>query len=178
MDVGAGDGAAAVRTARSVPTTFAIAIDASTDALIRGSRVARRRRLPNALFVVGGVETLPAALDRVADLVTVNFPWGSLLRGIACGDDAVIGPLARLAKPGTSIEMLLSAEPRDRVAGVPSLDAAFLAANSPRYVRAGLRISACRPATEADLRASGSSWAKRLLAGRPRPVIALTLRRH
>ncbi len=108
MDVGAGDGAATVRTAKSDPSTFAIAVDASTDALVRGSRVALRGRLPNTLFVVTAIETLPHEFDGVADLVTVNFPWGSLLRGIACGDDAVIGPLARLAKPGAWIRVLVT----------------------------------------------------------------------
>lgn len=176
--MGAGDGSATIRTARSDPSTFAIALDASTDGLARGSRAALRRHLTNTLFVVAAIETLPTDLDGIADLVTVNFPWGSLLRGIARGEEEVIGPLARLAKPGASIRILLSVEPHDRVVGVPAIDPAFLAGKAARYRCAGLEISACRLADEADLRASGSSWAKRLTTGWSRAVITLILRRH
>ncbi len=35
--------------------------------------------LPNARFLVAGLEFLPDELDRYADLVTISFPWGSLL---------------------------------------------------------------------------------------------------
>ncbi len=108
--------------------------------------------------------------------MTVNFPWGSLLRGIAFGEEEVIGPLARLAKPCASIRILLSVEPRDLIAGVPAIDPPFLAGKAARYRGAGLTISACRRAYEADLRASDSSWAKRLTTGRSRAVMALTLR--
>ena len=175
--MGAGDGAATVRAAQNDPGALAIALDASVDALARGSATARRRGLQNALFVVSAIEALPQQLDGVAHAVTVNFPWGSLLRGIASGHEAVIGPLARLARPGASIRVLLSVEARDRLAGVPAVDAASLARNAAAYAQAGLAVLSCGPASDAELRASASSWAKRLAAGRSRAVIALTFRR-
>jgi 16S rRNA (adenine(1408)-N(1))-methyltransferase len=177
VDVGAGDGAATVRAAMSDPGALAIALDASTDVLVSGSRRALRRGLANAFFVVSSIEALPRELEGAADLVTVNFPWGSLLRGIACGHAAVLQALARLAKPGASIHALVSAEPRDRVPGVPPVDAASLTANTPAYRSAGLTIVACRVADPVELRTSGSSWAKRLDVGRSRAAVSLTLLR-
>lgn len=45
------------------------------------------------------------------------------------------------------------------------------------YARHGLRLEEARPATPAEVAASGSSWAKRLRAGRERPVTLLRFRR-
>jgi hypothetical protein len=43
------------------------------------------------------------------------------------------------------------------------------------YARAGLTLVRSRPATPAEVAASGSSWAKRLRAGVVRPVTRLQL---
>ena len=177
MDVGAGDGSSTIRTARGDARTLAIALDASTDALVRGARVAQRRHLANSLFVLSAIEQL-RGLDGVADVVTVNFPWGSLLRGIVCAEDPVLRPLASLAKRGAAIRVLLSIEDRDRSVAGLSADPSSLRRNSERYRCAGLAIAACRTATSAEISESGSSWAKRLAAGTTRAATALTLRRE
>ena len=77
---------------------------------------------------------------------------------------------ARLLAPGATGTVLLSVVPRD---GLPAIPApADLAAV---YARHGLRLVEARPATAAEVAASGSSWAKRLRAGRARPVTLLRL---
>ena len=64
IDVGAGDGGYAVHRARGEPNTFAIAIDASPDALSDGAWRAHRLRLSNVAFLVTAVEQLPARSTR------------------------------------------------------------------------------------------------------------------
>jgi 16S rRNA (adenine(1408)-N(1))-methyltransferase len=54
--------------------------------------------------------------------------------------------------------------------GVLGHDDVVLAA---AYARVGLYLEAARPATAAEVAASGSSWARRLRAGRERPVTLL-----
>ncbi len=77
---------------------------------------------------------------------------------------------ARVLAPGATGTVLLSVVPRD---GLPAIPApAELAA---AYARHGLRLVEARPATPGDVAASGSSWAKRLRAGRARPVTLLRL---
>ena len=61
-----------------------------------------RGGLPNALFVVAAVEATPAELDGVADLVTVHFPWGSLLRGLLGADPAIMSSLTRVLRPSAT----------------------------------------------------------------------------
>jgi 16S rRNA (adenine(1408)-N(1))-methyltransferase len=107
----------------------------------------------------------------VAGSLTVNFPWASLLRGVLGHDDAVLAGLARLLAPGAAGTVLVSVVPRDGVPPVPP--AAELAA---AYARHGLELVEARPATGAEVAASGSSWAKRLRAGSARPVTLLRLR--
>ncbi len=71
--------------ARAEPAAFVIGIDASAAAMAeasrRAARPAARGGVANALFVVAAAERPPIELLGIADEVTINFPWGSLLRG-------------------------------------------------------------------------------------------------
>lgn len=166
MDVGAGDGGYVLYRARSEPATFAIAIDGSPDALASGAWRAKRARLANAAFLVGGVESLPRELAEVADEVTVHFPWGSLLRGLLDADPAVLGPLACLLKRDARMRVLLSATGHD---GYADASPEVLRRMAPRYLGCGLELEQARAAEASDVAASRSSWAKRL--GTSRPVV-------
>ena len=95
-----------------------LGIDADARAPAEASRrVARRAPSADdrrAWFVAAGVETLPAGLTGLADLVTVHFPWGSLLRGVLGVDSGVAASIARLVAPGGRLEITLSLVARDR----------------------------------------------------------------
>jgi hypothetical protein len=75
----------------------------------RAGRRPERGGLANALFVVAAAEALPPELDGLAALVTVHFPWGSLLRGLLAAEPAVLGGLTRILRPGGSLRLLVSA---------------------------------------------------------------------
>jgi 16S rRNA (adenine(1408)-N(1))-methyltransferase len=109
-------------------------------------------------------------LDGIAGSLTVNFPWGSLLRGVLGHDDAVLAGVARLLAPGAQATVLASVVPRD---GVPALPPAGELAAA--YARHGLELIEARPATAEEVAASASSWAKRLRAGEARPVTLLRI---
>ena len=105
-DIGTGDGRFVLATATANPRWLVIGIDPVADALVEASRraaaPARKGGLPNALFVAAAAESLPAGLHGVATRVTVNLPWGSLLRGALALDDAAAAGIACLAAPGGS----------------------------------------------------------------------------
>jgi 16S rRNA (adenine(1408)-N(1))-methyltransferase len=159
-------------TAAREPDTLAIGVDANAAAMAEASRRAMRRNaLPNALFAVAAAEGPPDALHGLAGSLTVHFPWGSLLRGLVGEDDAVVAGVARLMAPNAEATVLLSVVPRDGMPPVPpraSLEAV--------YERQGLDLVDMRPATPEEVAGSGSSWAKRLRAGRERPVTLVRLR--
>src|SRR5262245_46135277 len=109
-------------------------------------RAARREALPNALFVVAAAEALPCALRGAAALVTVHFPWGSLLRGLVTGDPDIAGQIASIAAPSGRIELLLSARASDRLPWLPELNAATAARIGDLLAVHGFRTRSARPA--------------------------------
>ena len=71
----------------------------------------------NARFFVEAAEVLPGPLAGTGSLVTVSFPWGSLLQGVLGRRPAVLCGVAGLVAPGGALEILVSVTQRDRVAG-------------------------------------------------------------
>jgi 16S rRNA (adenine(1408)-N(1))-methyltransferase len=162
------------------PDRLIVGVDASAAALAVASRRAaappRRGGLPNALFVVAAAEALPRELDGLADLVTVHFPWGSLLRGLLGADPAIMTGLTRVMRPGATLSLLLSSTDRDRGAGVAPLQEPAVHALASSYADWGLGVNQARPATVADVAAAHSTWGKRLGAGARRPAWLLRAR--
>ena len=175
MDVGAGDGGYVLKRARSEPDTFAIAIDASPDALASGAWRAKRARVANAAFLVEGIERLPSELGSLADEVTVHFPWGSLLRGLFDGSGSVIGPIASLMKAGAELRVLMSAIDRD---GFAELDPSLVMSRCGAYAEHGVRLVDAGWASDAVVAETRSAWAKRLGVGRERRAVIARYRRQ
>jgi len=171
IDVGTGDGKAVSRWAHDDPTRLAVGIDANAAGMGPAARRAARPKtlLPNAVFVVASAESLPRELVGVADRVTVQFPWGSLLRGVLAGDGNILGNLAMIAAPDAALTILWSVIDRDRgtLGSVPTRP------SEERFGAAGFDVRDVLPATAADLHGTGSTWAKRLRAGVDRPVTML-----
>jgi 16S rRNA (adenine(1408)-N(1))-methyltransferase len=167
-------------TAAAHPDRLVVGVDANAAAMTAASRRAAakpsRGGLPNALFVVAAAEALPAELDGVADLVTVHFPWGSLLRGLLGVDPATMTGLTRVLRPGATLQLLVSSTARDHGAGVAPIQAATLHALAASYAAWGLAVTELRPATVADVADAHSTWAKRLGAGTRRPAWLLRAR--
>jgi 16S rRNA (adenine(1408)-N(1))-methyltransferase len=83
----------------------------------------------------------------------------------------VLAGIAALLAPSATGTALVSVVARDGVPPVPPADELAAA-----YARHGLTLVEARPATAAEVAASGSSWAKRLRAGAARPVTLVRLR--
>ena len=128
----------------------------------RASRPPRKGGLRNTLFVVASAEALPVALAGVADLVTVNLPWGSLLRGALALDDRAAAGVASLVAPGGAVEMLLAPAARDHLDGDVSVESRLGGSLEADWAALGLTLCEARPATQADLAAAQTTWARRL----------------
>src|SRR5262245_59849013 len=100
----------------------------------RAARPARKGGLPNAGFIVAAAETPPAEIAGIADLVTVQFPWGSLLRGVVGRDEAVARGLAALVAEHGALELLLAPAERDGLDGVPTTAAGLAAGAAQAFV--------------------------------------------
>ena len=177
VDIGTGDGRAVLDRARAEPCSLVLGVDAAAPAMAESSRRAARRGPTNAVFLGTGAEALAeGVLVARADLVTVTFPWGSLLRGVLGLDEAALAGVAAVVAPGGRVEVLASVVPSDRVEGLATLDACHEPAVRRAWARSGLHLVAMRPATPAEIDRSGSTWARRLRADRDaRPVWRLDL---
>jgi 16S rRNA (adenine(1408)-N(1))-methyltransferase len=184
VDVGTGDGRAVLDRAVDEPTALVVGVDASAAAMSTSSRRASRRGPHNALFFAAGAEELAGTpLAGHADLVTVTFPWGSLLRGVVGLDPDALAGVAALSRPGGRLRVLASVVPPDGVDDMDCLDGSSLPAIRVAWRAAGLELTSFRRATVEEVAASDSTWARRLRvapAGRhveARPVWRLEGRR-
>ena len=183
IDIGAGDGRWAYDGARHDPDVVYIALDPDADTLAdyayRASRKPSRGGAANALFVVAAGEGLPEELRGVAALLRVNFPWGSLLRGLVLPERHVLEALAGLGAPNARFEFVISYDPEHDIAGLagetlpPLSETRIDEVLAPPYAAAGLRLEARRRMSLDEAIAMPSTWARRLLHGRPREVFWL-----
>lgn len=180
VDLGAGDGRWAYEEARRDPDTLFIAIDPDATTLAeyayRAARKPARGGAGNVSFAVASVELLPPELLGLAGLVRVNFPWGSLLRGLVLPEEAALRGLASLGAAGSRFEIVFSYDPVHDLAGLGGLELPRLSlqriddALSPTYAAAGLHIEGRRQMSLDEAIAMPSTWGRRLLHGRPRDV--------
>jgi 16S rRNA (adenine(1408)-N(1))-methyltransferase len=186
VDIGTGDGRFVYRCARQHPERFYIGIEAQSKALEKVSEKIHRKPakggLPNVLFVQAAVEDLPSELDGVADEVHVHFPWGSLLRAVATGDETVLGNLRRICAAGAWLEVVIGLdEERDRAEiarlGLAPLSSEFLeTVLIPRYRAAGFEVVEHGVLSPSEWPELHTSWAQRLRGNANRSLVYLIAR--
>jgi 16S rRNA (adenine(1408)-N(1))-methyltransferase len=166
VDLGTGDGRAVLARAATELRSLVIGIDANAAAMAEMSRRASRSRdassRANAWFLVEAAEALPGPLADAASLVTITMPWGSLLRGVIGQDAPVLRGIASIVAPGGRVEILVSVVPSDNVEGLVLLDMDAGAQIASAWAALGLELVSMRPASNGDLVAARSAWARRL----------------
>lgn len=160
IDLGTGDGAFAVALARERYDLAVIGLDTCLDHLA-GSPL---RRPGNVRFVPLDALGWPLGSLPAAEAVTINFPYGSLLRGLVAGDAGLIARLDSLVGPGSRIEVRINAS----ALLATRLDPEAGPGDIVRVLRQidRLRVTS-RALSQAELRAFPTTWSKRLGYGRP-----------
>jgi 16S rRNA (adenine(1408)-N(1))-methyltransferase len=172
IDIGTGDGRFVYQSAREHPDRFYIGVDAQVSALEKISEKIHRRPakggLPNVLFIQAAVESMPPELEGVADEVHVHFPWGSLLRAVATGDEAVLQNLRRVCTLGAWLEIVIALDPvRDQSEiarlGLEPLTIEYLESILvPRYRAADFKVVEYGKLPPSQWPQLHTSWAQRL----------------
>lgn len=137
----------------------------------------RKGGLSNLLYVVAQAQNLPCELEGLVNEVTVLFPWGSLLKAVARGDEEFLAGLAQVMTHRASLRVVFSLE--DSIEkkvmdslGLASINKESLDALCAAYARVGFTMK-WRYISQDELKKFPSRWAKRLAYGRPRPVVEL-----
>lgn len=180
MDIGTGDGRFVYRAARENPRKFYVGIDANPKPLEKISMKATRKPakggLPNVLFVQAAVEDLPDELDGTADEIHIHFPWGSLLKAVASGDEAVLRSLRRICAPGCLLEIVIGIDAvRDKTEierlGLSAMtEDYFRSVLIPRYEEAGFGLVDFGEMDAGEWSRLETSWARKLQGGEGRRV--------
>ena len=166
VDLGCGDGAFVYRLAGRRPDLLCIGVDPNAETPAAYARKALRKPArggrANVLYAAADVDSIPAALDGCADLITVNFPWAGLLRRLLAGDPALARALRALAATPCGVQVLINADAAGP--GGASLTQGEIEERvSPVLEAAGAaRIEVAALPSEARV---GSRWAGRLLRG-------------
>src|SRR5262245_45800434 len=135
---------------------------------------ASREPMPNLVFVRASIESLPAELTGIADLVTVVLPWGSLLSAVALPSVPALRNLRTVCQTGAKVTIVLGSDPaRDqaelRRLGLSSLSVPDLASRAAAgYEDAGFRIERVRAMPATEVASLPSTWARRLARGEGR----------
>ena len=186
IDIGTGDGFFVYQCARENPKKFYIGVDANARPLEKISEKIHRSPAkggrPNVLFVQAAIETLPSELDGVADEVHIHFPWGSLLRCVARGDENVLRNLRRICASEGVLEIIIGLDPaRDR-SEIERLGLTLFSTDYidqqlvPRYRAAGFEIAERGVLPRSEWSKLQTSWAKRLRGIEGRTLIYIIAR--
>ena len=186
IDIGTGDGRYVSAAARANPNKFFIGIDANVKPLekpsMRATRKPNKGGLPNAMFVQAAVEFIPEEFAGVADEIHIHFPWGSLLRTVACGESAILASLRKVAATDCQLEIVIGVEPeRDRSElerlNIPELDPTYFENTlAPRYNAAGFETVEIRQLNRDEWARIETSWARKLSSGSNRVVTMMIFR--
>ena len=168
LDLGTGDGRFINYMAEQHPCSFFIGVDACRENLRANSR---RRRLPNALFIIASAQSLPKELNGLISHITINFPWGSLLESLLAGDSKLMNSLACISSSITAVDIRLNGGALAEAGMVLETGTDQIYNN---MLRSGWKLSEPLLINANALRNFPSTWAKRLAFGRDPRAMAMS----
>lgn len=186
VDIGTGDGKFIYQLARQQPDWLCIGLDAARENLAEyAAKIYKKPAkggLANALYVISAIENLPPELENSANAVYVNFPWGSLLRGLVLADPLILGAIARLAKPNATLTLLFNYNIFDdpvplELRDLPAFSLDHVDSVLPAYHRAGLALVDRAIVGAEVIQTIPTLWAKRVLLSPNAETVRIVLRR-
>jgi 16S rRNA (adenine(1408)-N(1))-methyltransferase len=184
VDLGTGDGKFVLRAARAEPDVMHVGIDALEEPMAESIRRAAskpaRGGVANARFVVADAVSPPAELAGRAGLVTVNYPWGSLLRAVAAPEPDGLRAVAGLLRPGGRLVALLNLSAAEDSAyaermELPPLDPEHVRERLvPGWRAAGLEWVEARALAAGEDPPHRTTWGQRLVRGSGRETLLVS----
>jgi 16S rRNA (adenine(1408)-N(1))-methyltransferase len=170
LDLGTGDGRFVRSLAERHPERFVVGVDACRENLREHSRT----NLPNMLFVIASAQALPCEFEGLFSQVTINFPWGSLLKGLlACAPDLMRG-LASVSCRSAKLQIHLNGDALAETGSNLDDGAGIIYENLSQY---GWDLKPCHLMDQDTLQKFPTTWARRLAHGRNPKAMILSGRR-
>ncbi len=158
------------------PDTEFLGIEPNHAGLIAPSRQVGRGAA-NIHFALGSLEELPGPFAGLANSLTVLFPWGSLLRAVACAEPDRLRALFETCAPGAAIEVVTALDP---AADAGELSRLGIEAFSPERMADGWRAAGFADVCVAALTADHpyqTTWWKKIRQRQGRAPLLLRAKR-
>ena len=184
IDLGTGDGRFVYKKALENPEILFIGIDPSEKQLEIYSKKAARKRLKNALFVLGSAEILPVELNGKADKLYIILPWGTLLQLIIKPTSQGLEKLKQLLKPMAEITMVFGYSPElepseSRRLDLPEVDEKYINDEiAPVFQKNGFKINSLEKMFPQKLDELDSTWSKKIRLTTSRPLFIMQITRE
>ena len=170
LDLGTGDGRFVRTLAERHPERVSIGVDACRENLRENTRI----NLPNMLFIIACAQELPCEFEGLFSHVRINFPWGSLLKGLLACDTRLMHGLAAIVCPDAQIEIHLNGDALAKAGSKLENGAGIIYEN---LNRCGWDLKPPHPMDQDVLKRFPTTWARRLAHGRDPRVMILHGRR-
>lgn len=189
IDLGTGDGLYMWRLAKAEPETLAIGIDSAVDSLREGSSRALKKPArggaENAMFLCANVLELlkEDAWKDLADHVSVNFPWGSLLQAVSYPFPDFLPCIHNLLKDDGTFELHINMfvfddDVQRRTLGLPMLDEAYMEEKLlPAYEKDGFKCEGYTFVAAGAKTDIHSTWGSKLTKRSGRPTLIMKFRK-
>lgn len=168
LDLGTGDGRFVLHSARQRPGWLVIGIDPCRENLHEHSR----SKMQNLLFIIARAQEVPQELNGLCGLITINFPWGSLLESLLSSDCVLPNRLSCLARSNARLEIclnsgaLIEAGRTDNDMGVEKI--------MENLNRSGWLLDDPARMNAGALKQHPTTWARRLAFGRDPRALKIT----
>lgn len=181
-DLGCGDGKQIYKLAKSNPNNYYIGIDSNKSLLAEiSARVLKKESkggLKNLLFIEANAYNLPDELENLFDEVQINFPWGSLLEGVALANPELFNSISKISKNNSVLKMLFTYNDKFEESyrlqkSLPKLSLYYLNSLKPKFTSYGIKVTNIYILTTEQKKNIQSSWGKKILSKRNREVYYL-----
>lgn len=184
IDLGTGDGLFAWRLAKEEEGAAVIGVDAARESLkegsARSSKKPARGGAPNAMFLCANVLKLDDTFNNKADVLSVNFPWGTLLQAVSIPFEDFVEKMANILKEGAKLNQYINMhvfndDEQRKALGLPNLDEDYLANTLfPVYEKFGLKVQGHHFIPAGQKTEVASTWGGRLTRRSSRPTLVFS----
>jgi len=182
LDLGTGDGRFVFKNALKNKSTLYIGLDPAEKQIQIYSKKSNRRRLKNALYVIGSLENLPDELYSTVDKIFINLPWGTLLEKIVKSNEIYIEELSTILKKDGEIEIIFGYVPELEPSETERLDLPVIENESDvlktfSTFKKTFEVIEMKRLLKEDLDKIETTWAKKLKFGKDRFIYKIVLRK-
>lgn len=182
LDLGTGDGRFVFKNALKNKSTLYIGLDPAEKQIQIYSKKSNRRRLKNALYVIGSLENLPDELYSTVDKIFINLPWGTLLEKIVKSNETYIRELSTILKKDGEIEIIFGYLPELEPSETERLSLPLIENESDvlktfSTFKKTFEVIEMKRLLKEDLDKIETTWAKKLKFGKDRFIYKIVLRK-